>query len=111
MNPKDTRATSEGKAPMHMIPWGVMEQVARALAQGAGRYGERNWRVDPIKASTYEASTCRHVHLAWACGEDLDPDSGLPHLAHAIAGLMIVLDAQNYGTLIDDRDRKESKDA
>jgi hypothetical protein len=107
-NPKHDRAVNEDKAPMHLIPWGVMEDVARVLQSGADKYGERNWRIDPIKCSTYEASTARHVLLQWATGEDLDKDSGLHHLAHAVAGLLIVLDAQRHGTLIDDRNRKES---
>jgi hypothetical protein len=48
----------------------------------------------------------------WFEGQDLDEEvdadgnelgSGLPHLAHAIACLAIIIDADAAGTLIDDR--------
>jgi len=36
-------------------------------------------------------------------GEDIDPKSGLPHLAHALACIAIIIDAKTAGKLIDDR--------
>jgi hypothetical protein len=106
-NPKHERAIADGKPPMHLIPWGILEDVSRVLAHGAGKYGERNWREQPIRISTYEGALARHIFLQWLQGEDLDADSGEHHLAHAIACLMVVYDAYKNGTLIDDRDRKE----
>lgn len=107
-NPKATRAAAENKAPMDLLPWGELHDVAQVMKHGADKYGIRNWRQDEIKCSTYVGSTIRHV-AAWAMGEDLDPDSGYHHLTHAIAGLLIVLDAKRHNTLIDDRHFQESK--
>ncbi len=99
-NPKDIAGRE--KCPLHLIP-GVAEiQVAAVLAHGAAKYGGWNWRVTKIKATSYIAAARRHL-AAWLDGEDLDPESGLPHLAHAAAGLMIALDAEAVGTLIDNR--------
>ena len=109
MNPKYIQAQKDGKVPMEFIPWNVLEDVAWVLKSGAEKYGTRNWRIDPILASTYEAAIARHALLEWASGQDLDKDSGRHVLAHVIACCMVVLDAINNGTLIDDRDRKESK--
>lgn len=109
LNPKHIRAMKEGKTPYEKIPFDILADDAFVHAHGAEKYGERNWRIDKILASTYEGAILRHF-FAWAGGEDIDPDSGRPHLNHIRACCAVVLDAQRHGTLIDDRDRKESKD-
>lgn len=108
-NPKAVEAHKKGKARMDLIPYEVLEGVARVLAHGAAKYGERNWLIDHIKGSTYEGSTFRHMYLQWARGEDIDPDSMEHHIDHAIAGLMVLRSAMLNGTWIDDRNRGESK--
>ena len=107
-NPKAVRAAKEGKIPYEKIPWEVLEADAHVHASGAAKYGERNWRLDKIRASTYEGAIMRHF-TAWATGEDVDPESGYSHLTHIRACCAVVLDAEAHGTLIDDRQRKESK--
>lgn len=109
-NPKLIQAQKEGKTPYEFIPWGVLKADAQVHAHGAAKYGERNWRIDHILASTYEGAIMRHF-IAWAMGEDLDPDSGVPHLNHIRACCAVVLDAQEHGALIDDRHRSESRDS
>jgi hypothetical protein len=108
-NPKHIRAQKDGKAPLEYLVYSVLEGDARVHKSGADKYGVRNWRRDKILTSTYEGAILRHFK-AWAEGEDIDPDSGEPHLLHIRACCAIVLDAQEHGTLIDDRDRCESKE-
>lgn len=110
-NPKYVQAQKDGKLPMEYVPWNVMGDIAKVFKHGADKYGQRNWRIDPIKASTYEASIARHTLLEWAQGVDKDHDSGIHPLAHVAAACMIVMDAEQHGTLIDDRGRKETVDA
>jgi hypothetical protein len=50
----------------------------------------------------YIDAALRHIHK-WQHGQEIDSDSGIHHLGHAIACLNIVLDAQAFGNLIDDR--------
>lgn len=108
-NPKHIQAQKEDKAPLeYLIRW-VFDPVSRVLKAGAKKYGIRNWRVEEIKASTYEGSIQRHID-AWVEGQDIDPDSGQPHLAAVIANCIVVMDAEKEGMLIDDRDRKETKE-
>ena len=107
MNPKDTRQREEGKAPMEYMIWKPLEQVARALESGAGKYGIRNWRHSSIKASTYGAAIHRHCQQEWLEGVDKDKDTGLHPLAHVIASCLIVMDAERRGCLVDDRDLVE----
>lgn len=108
MNPKHIQAQKEDKAPLEYLVWSVLEDEARVLKGGAGKYGVRNWRIDEILASTYEGAMMRHLK-AWAMGEDLDPDDGKHHLSHLRACCAIVMDADTHNTMIDDRGRQESK--
>ena len=110
MNPKHIRAQKDGKVPMECVPWGAMAAVARVMAGGATKYGARNWRIDKILASTYEGAIARHALLEWAQGADTDKDSGEHPLAHVAACCLVVLDAIQHGTLIDDRGRAETHD-
>jgi hypothetical protein len=104
-NPKYVQALKDGKAPMDKLVLSVLEGDAKVHALGADKYGERNWRKDPIKASTYEGAILRHFAAYFARGEDLDPESGLSHLYHIRACCAVMLDSEMSGTLIDDRNR------
>ena len=108
-NPKLIQAQKEGKAPMEYLVYSVLEDDAWCHKHGGDKYGIRNWTKDKILSSTYEGAILRHF-LAWASGEDIDPDSGRPHLTHMRACGAVVMDAQKHGTLIGDRNRVESKD-
>ena len=108
-NPKLIRAQKEGKIPYDKLPLRVLEGDAFVHAGGAAKYGERNWRIDSILASTYEGAIMRHF-ISWANGEDLDPESGRSHLYHIRACCAVMLDADMYGKLVDDRGRAVSLD-
>lgn len=90
------------KCPLHLIPPVAMELTAWVHKHGAEKYGPYNWRKSKVCATTYVAAIMRHLN-AFRDGEDLDPESGLPHLAHIGASVNILLDAQACGTLVDDR--------
>ena len=66
------------------------------------KYGRSNWRVAGVRASIYYDAAKRHLN-AWFEGEDADPDSGLPHLAHVLACCAILVDAEAAHKLTDDR--------
>jgi hypothetical protein len=55
-----------------------------------------------VRASIYIDAVRRHL-TAWFEGEELDPDSGVPHLAHALACIAIIVDSMYAGKLMDDR--------
>lgn len=74
------------------------------------QYGAYNWRRTGVCATTYIAAIMRHLN-AWRDGEDLDPESGISHIAHVACGCNILLDAAYCGTLQDDRYRIPVKDA
>ena len=107
-NPKAERARSDGKLRLELLDTAMLHPTAEVLAHGAEKYGVRNWRVNPIHWSTYLGALRRHTD-ALANGEDIDPDSGQPHLAHISATVNVLLDAAAHGTLVDDRNFAESK--
>lgn len=110
LNPKQIQAMKDGKVPMDRIPYGPLAAVARVLDSGAFKYGVKNWRLDEIQATTYVGAIARHALLEWASGIDADKDTGEHPLAHVIACCLVVMDAEAYGTLVDDRLVMESID-
>lgn len=99
-NPKTAYGVQ--KTPLHLVPPPALLALADVMGLGAKKYGPYNWREHAVSASVYQAAAMRHL-LAWWSGESVDPESGQSHLAHAMACLAIVLDAQAVGKLNDDR--------
>lgn len=99
-NPKDLIGCN--KLPLHLWPETATMIGCLALLDGMLKYGRSNWRDAGVRATIYVDALRRHVG-AWFEGEDIDTDSGLPHLAHALACLAILVDAQAAGKLVDDR--------
>ena len=99
-NPKD--AIGSSKLPLHLWPKTATAMGCLGLLEGMLKYGRSNWREAGVRASIYYDALERHIG-AWFEGEDFDPDSGMPHLSHALACLAIVVDAQAAGKLVDDR--------
>ena len=99
-NPKD--AVANGKIPMHLWPATATAVGALAMHYGQLMYGRNNWREAGVRASVYVSACQRHL-AAWFEGEDSDQESSIPHLAHALACLAILVDAQAAGKLTDDR--------
>lgn len=77
------------KMRFDLIPAIATEGLAAVLTYGAKKYKPNNWRsVDPER---YVAAFERHWH-AYISGELLDPESGLPHLAHCMTNLAFLLE-------------------
>lgn len=90
------------KPPLHLVPSSALAQVAMVMKLGAEKYGPYNWRDQDVAATVYVSAAQRHI-AAWLDGEQIDPESGQPHTAHAAACLLILLDAQANGKMVDDR--------
>lgn len=103
-NPKDNIGSK--KPGLSAVPCAPLYEAGAALAYGGLKYGRHNWRAIGVRSSVYYDAVLRHL-MAWWEGEDIDPveqgGSGLPHLAHAIAGLMVYRDCEIAGMTTDDR--------
>jgi hypothetical protein len=102
MNPKAVAARSAGKPRLDLLEPVAEREIARALADGADKYGIRNYAEVPVHARVYVAALKRHID-AYLEGEDYAEDSGVHHLGHVGANVHIVLGALAAGTLVDDR--------
>lgn len=74
-----------------LLPFAATEQVVKVLTHGAKKYAPENWRKVEGWRWRYLGAALRHVS-AFALGERIDPESGLPHLAHACCCLMFMLE-------------------
>ena len=86
---------NDGKADLSLIPLSTLEDEARVWMYGEKKYKRFNW-MKGMAWSIPMACALRHL-AAWQNGEDLDPESGQPHLAHAMCNLrMLTLYARTY---------------
>lgn len=107
-NPKDL--IGQTKLQTWLVPPSAKIALAEALTDGACKYGPFNWREKGVRATVYIAAAERHV-MSYLDGEDLAEDSGVHHLAHAMACFAILLDAIAQGNIVDDRPIKGASPA
>lgn len=80
-----------GKPTFELIPFELLADVNKVLEHGRRTYGANNWR----KPEGFKMSRCfnallRHM-FAWWRGEDLDPQTHICHLAHAMCNLLFLM--------------------
>ena len=107
-NPKDL--IGQTKLQTWLVPPSAKIALAEALTDGANKYGPFNWREKGVRATVYIAAAERHV-MSYLDGEDSAEDSGVHHLAHAMACFAILLDAIAQGNIVDDRPIKGASPA
>lgn len=85
------------KARLDLIPWDVADEVGAVFGYGERKHpsvdGLANWKLG-LPASANLASALRHISK-FAQGERIDPESGHPHIAHAICRLMMLQHSLN----------------
>ncbi len=77
-----------GKPPLSLVPLVAVEDCARVFDYGRRKYASWNW-AKGMDWSIPLDCLLRHL-LAWQRGEDNDPESGLPHLGHAMCNLVML---------------------
>lgn len=86
----DSVKESKGKLPMHLILWKPVKWLVRIRMYGLKKYPNAdNWKGIP-KLTWYDA-LIRHL-VAYAEGEMIDKESGLPHLAHSLCNLCYLIE-------------------
>lgn len=78
------------KVRLDLLPVQPVMDVARVLTFGAKKYAPNNWQLVPEGRDRYYAAALRHL-FAWRAGEKNDPESGLPHLAHAACCVLFAM--------------------
>lgn len=72
-----------GKTRVDLIPPEVLMELGEIYRMGAEKYDASNWRKG-MKWSKVYAPLLRHLFKAWIGKEDNDPESGRPHIYHAV---------------------------
>lgn len=90
-----------GKSRIDLVPQELIIATGNVLGFGAAKYEERNWEKG-MKWGRLYAALMRHM-WAWWGGEKLDPESGMPHLHHAVTCLAMLIAYEARGTGTDDR--------
>lgn len=95
-NKNDTK-----KLRWDLLPADAVEDIVRVLSFGAEKYGDYNW-AKGMAWSRMFAACMRHLWQWWR-GHRFDPESGLPHLAHAACCVLFLLHYDEKCVGSDDR--------
>jgi hypothetical protein len=87
----DGMKSDHGKRRYDLVPVRAMGLLVDVLTYGAQKYAPDNWRQVVDARARYTAALYRHLE-AWRAGEWLDPESGLPHLAHAACNVFFLME-------------------
>lgn len=87
-----------GKDRWELLPLLPIIGIVKVITYGAnGKYKDLpadNWRRLENGKMRYYAAALRHI-FKWVLGEKIDPESGLPHLHHALTCLVFVAELDN----------------
>jgi len=78
-----------GKLRYGLLPPLALKAIVDVLTFGAEKYEPDNWKHVPDSMNRYFDAAERHI-WAWKEGEQIDPESGRNHLAHALCCLMFL---------------------
>lgn len=84
----------EGKLQYSLIPPIATKALAEVLTFGAKKYAPNSWQNVPDAERRYLDALMRHLE-AYRAGEEIDPESGLSHLAHLLCNVSFLLHFQN----------------
>ena len=84
-----------------LIPIPALDELARLYGFGAKKYAEHNWRLGYEWSKSYAAAQ-RHMAAFWS-GEDIDPESGAPHVINAVFHMFALATYMKEHPEFDDR--------
>ena len=99
--PEPGKKWDANKLRYDLLPADALEDVVQIFSDGAAKYGDRHWEAGMSWSRPF-AAAMRHL-WAWWRGEDLDPESGRSHLAHAAVNVLFLMAYARRGVGVDDR--------
>ncbi len=100
-NPTGGIKADDGKLPMELLSPIALEGTAAVLRFGAKKYAPNNWRKG--LSWTRLLGACFRHFSAILKGEDLDPETGLPHIDHLACEVMFLQEFYRTRKDLDDR--------
>lgn len=95
------------KPDYSLLPFDAIEPVVDVLTYGANKYERDNWRRVKNADQRYIAAALRHIS-AYQRGEELDQETLMPHVAHAVCCLLFILGKKDHEQ--DERGRADEPD-
>lgn len=89
------------KAPWDLLPHEAVNGMLQVLAFGRQKYDAHNWRKG-MAWSRFIAAAYRHL-TAFLAGDDIDDESGLPHIDHLMCCVAFLSTYQKQQLGDDDR--------
>lgn len=90
-----------GKSRVDLLPCSAILEMGKVMEFGATKYQAHNWRKG-LAWSRCAAAAIRHIYK-WLAGEDIDPESGCSHLAHAGVNICFLIEFDKTHRNLDDR--------
>ena len=84
----------EGKVTWRLLPFLAIEQIALVMMYGAKKHSPGGWKTGTYAEAREEYFDAAYRHLViewWEKGITFDPDTGLPHLAHAGCNVIFLI--------------------
>lgn len=91
----------QGKNRYDLISGYALDELVKIYTYGTKKYDDNNWRKG-MKWGRVFGAMMRHAWAFWR-GESLDPESGLPHLAHAAWNCFSLMEYERIHPELDDR--------
>lgn len=92
----------EGKPKLSLVPKSAIYAGARALTYGETKHGRFSFKEDGFPCTVMADKVLRHIYQ-YLDGENVDEESGLHPLDHALADLMILVEIVEKHKHQDDR--------
>lgn len=86
MNEERALRYNTGKLKWSYVQFSAFEPMVRVLMYGAEKYAPHNWKKGLNREETLE-SMMRHL-TALIDGQEVDPESGMPHIGHIMCNTM-----------------------
>ena len=96
------------KPQLDLIPAEAVIELGKVLTFGQSKYGRANW-ANGIESSRLLSAAFRHLQQ-FNGGEDLDPESGLSHVSHAMCNLAFLTWMLQNRPELDNRWAKQLKE-
>ena len=98
---------NSGKLQWSLVDFDALEDMVRVLEFGAKKYDADNWKKG-LQTNEIAESMMRHL-FAYLRGEDIDPESGLPHTGHIMCNAMFLSYMQKFAPKFDGRRPDKNK--
>ena len=81
----------QGKPHPSYVPVALIDGVMAVREIGTKKYGDPdNWK--QVEPERYHQAMLRHILAAWNDPYKIDPESGLPHIAHVATNIAFLLE-------------------